>query len=109
MCILFININESLKQTLTISVCNLGSASEDGNHDNAHDHQEVIDDRDVNLAHQFSRSVDDLQPGEAPEGHGLLHARKRGGYHSLTSNHSCNCGNDKHWPEKTIYNNISPL
>lgn len=50
----------------------MGCASEDGDDEYAHDHQEPIDDGNVDLTHPFLRSVDYLQPREATESHGLF-------------------------------------
>lgn len=47
-------------------------ASEDGANEYAHDHQEPINDRVVDLTHPSLGSVDYLKPQEATKSHGFL-------------------------------------
>lgn len=88
---------------LTICICNISCALEDGNHNYAHDHQKPVNYGDVNLANEPFWGVNYLEPGEASQSHRLLYAWKCSRYHCLAGNHSSKCGNHKHWPEETLW------
>ena len=45
------------QEILTICISYVSSASERGNNSNAHDHQEPVDDRNVDLAHESFRCM----------------------------------------------------
>lgn len=57
---------------LTICVGNIDGVLEYGDDDNAHDHHEPINDRNINLTHLPVRGMDYLQPGKALERHRLF-------------------------------------
>lgn len=69
-------LNKKIKSLVTIGIGDVCGIPESSNNYYAHNHQEPVDDRNIDLTHEFPGCMDNLNPGKATKGHGLLYAGK---------------------------------